>query len=644
MNNEQILNSIVNVLNDPNFNQAILIDGEWGSGKTYFIKNKLTKSLEEMKFDIETSESYKVGYFSLYGKSDINELKSEILMFIQLSKRINKSIDEDTSKMFYNLASLIFNAKNMSISHTQELLQPSNASNFILIFDDLERCTLPMNQILGFINSFSEHMLTKVIVVSNQKEVGLIIDGTDLPSKYSVVLNSNLIIDNNNEGKKKAGKSDISNTFSIEDIERRTKDVFSRNNEYERVKEKLIGLTVKFVPDLYEIYDSLIENLKYKSYLEDNKNAIIDYFAVSKYNNIRTMSFCLTSITEILSKLKPKYLEDKLATEIVKNIAEYSAYLSIRLKQGKPNTFMWEGNTTFAKTKLINTNDSVYSNNKYIYVFKFVDDFVQFRSISEMDMDQTLDQFLEMRHGSIKRESELMNLSLHTLNNMLDFEDDEIVTLLEKLKGELINNKYQVEEFQKIISLVSYIKDLGFDVKIEEYTDLMIQNIHEINIDSSSRFGLWHELDSQSDKNAKYYKLINEAIKRNKMSNLINGLDSCLKEINWSDTLEVFVYKHKDDFFFQKTFLSLFESPKTLTSLIINSDTKQIRSFHRATESVYSFSNIQDYYTQDIDFITELMFELEKIDKEKFGITKKAALSYLMITLRTIISILSRKK
>ena len=40
---KQIINIIREYIEDKNADYAVMIDGEWGSGKTYFVKRKLKK-------------------------------------------------------------------------------------------------------------------------------------------------------------------------------------------------------------------------------------------------------------------------------------------------------------------------------------------------------------------------------------------------------------------------------------------------------------------------------------------------------------------------------------------------------------------------------------------------------------------------
>ena len=45
--NGEIINTITNYISDSIYKYAVLIDGDWGSGKTWFIKNILMPKIDE---------------------------------------------------------------------------------------------------------------------------------------------------------------------------------------------------------------------------------------------------------------------------------------------------------------------------------------------------------------------------------------------------------------------------------------------------------------------------------------------------------------------------------------------------------------------------------------------------------------------
>ncbi len=71
------IESILKYISNSNIHQALLIDGEWGSGKTYFIKENLMKNLES-KADDGSRLTIKYGYISLFGIDSLSKLTTRI--------------------------------------------------------------------------------------------------------------------------------------------------------------------------------------------------------------------------------------------------------------------------------------------------------------------------------------------------------------------------------------------------------------------------------------------------------------------------------------------------------------------------------------------------------------------------------------
>lgn len=59
---------------------AYLLDGRWGSGKTYFVNHDLKNALKE--------KGFRLIHTSLYGKTSINETESETVLKILLDSEL----------------------------------------------------------------------------------------------------------------------------------------------------------------------------------------------------------------------------------------------------------------------------------------------------------------------------------------------------------------------------------------------------------------------------------------------------------------------------------------------------------------------------------------------------------------------------
>jgi hypothetical protein len=145
---------------------AVLLKGPWGAGKTWFVK-KYSERLKE--------KSQKYLYVSLYGLSTFDEI--EDAFFHQLHPLLSSKGMAIAGKVLKGVirASLKIDLDSDKkegltiVSQFPDLKLPDylkNTEGCILIFDDLERCALNIEKILGYINHFVEHQGLKIISLS----------------------------------------------------------------------------------------------------------------------------------------------------------------------------------------------------------------------------------------------------------------------------------------------------------------------------------------------------------------------------------------------------------------------------------------------------------------------------------------------
>lgn len=132
---------------------AIFINGPWGSGKTWFIKQFIQENNPENFIHV-----------SLYGVISAEGIEEQF--FQQLhpflsSKKVSftiKGIKSALSK--FGISADHFDIKEFLSKTTEK----------ILIFDDLERCKA-IPEALGFINRFIEHSGNKVIILGDESNI-----------------------------------------------------------------------------------------------------------------------------------------------------------------------------------------------------------------------------------------------------------------------------------------------------------------------------------------------------------------------------------------------------------------------------------------------------------------------------------------
>ena len=154
LNEEQIIKILKEYIESKNTDYAVLIDGNWGCGKTFFVENSIIKKFKEQEIEKDgKKKKIKFIYISVYGIKDI--------------KIINKVFESvyDIVSVFKELPKI----PKDSVRNLIEILQ--NQRNYIMVFDDIERSEIPISELLGYINDFVEHKKIKTILISNEKEI-----------------------------------------------------------------------------------------------------------------------------------------------------------------------------------------------------------------------------------------------------------------------------------------------------------------------------------------------------------------------------------------------------------------------------------------------------------------------------------------
>lgn len=88
---KNIKNGIDNYIKS-NSQYALLLDGEWGSGKTYFIKHDIMN-------DLQKKSDYCPIYVSLYGLTNMMDVRKRINLAILSSSGIRKKLSRNNESV-----------------------------------------------------------------------------------------------------------------------------------------------------------------------------------------------------------------------------------------------------------------------------------------------------------------------------------------------------------------------------------------------------------------------------------------------------------------------------------------------------------------------------------------------------------------
>lgn len=142
-------------LNNPKY--AVLIKGEWGVGKTHLINNLL-----------KDDEKY---YISLFGLTTVQEVHSAVFVKMYPARSRTRKLlnwfgnsSLKANDITLTLGPLIGNIANAIIKEKVDNSKP-------IVFDDLERCSIDLEDLFGVINKYVEHHECKVIVIAHDDKL-----------------------------------------------------------------------------------------------------------------------------------------------------------------------------------------------------------------------------------------------------------------------------------------------------------------------------------------------------------------------------------------------------------------------------------------------------------------------------------------
>lgn len=242
---------------------AVLIDGPWGSGKTRFIVEYLKKHNTAIQRHDPLQPN--AIYVSLFGLTKPEEVRSAL--FAAAHRYLTAAPSRFFGIVVGGVLEQFTGVKNLKPDDYIKI----DAS--VIVFDDLERTSIPPADVLGIVNGFIDSARGrpfKVIVVANQDEI-------DQPEEYT------------------------------------------------RQREKVIGRTLKIEPDARAAAASFIDKIhdpRARGQAQQSQDLILRYFEAWRRGNLRSLRHALADFDRLVSAAgdviadKPRALEALLSLSI----------------------------------------------------------------------------------------------------------------------------------------------------------------------------------------------------------------------------------------------------------------------------------------------------------------------------------------
>ena len=657
MNTKELNQTIIQYLTESKLKNAILINGSWGSGKTYYIRNGLIEAIKKME---NNGKRVVPVYVSLYGIESLNDISKEMFnKTILFGKEINIDFKKANivgsklrRKYTWDVAkgttkSLIKGliTKHLGIEFVlpdiKDYWQYIDSTDVVLILDDLERSRIDITELLGYINNFVEEYAVKTIIVANEEEVKRTFTLQNRVSKYELVKNLNLPIDSQENKFSERFSAPNNTSISVnndvmiktdkENLDKKVDYLFPEPTSYETIKEKLIGFTVDFLPDLEPVFSEIAK----EKLSNDRIKSIAARYESKNYANIRTFIFSLEMFEKVDRIIDGLGLTNKdvLRTQIIDSI--FYLAMTIKDKQLEPKESWFRFDFSFNKT----LSDDV-SNLLESEVRTFLN--------TSIIKDKGIKTILIRIDSEISKYNSKQNTSLKDLQvTWLLLEDDDLRARMKDAIGKVYSNSVNIGIYKKLIQYIYFYNELFNDeqIEVQKVVTKLISNIQseKDHIDRDNwydRFGMNFSQEIIDEIKGIFLK-IDSAVEKHNESLLGDTVDSNNDSANWVENIVKKMSKVPLSNNGDKKSVIGYLKISSLIEKIKNCNLEELNDFLSSVlREVYSFSNIDEFYKNDLDAINELIQGLKQIKQDIKPSDNKRVFSHV---LNQIIDFLQQK-
>ena len=479
----------------------------------------------------------------------------------------------------------------------------------------MERCDCPINEVFGILNELVEHENTKVVIVANEKEVSDIIDTQCLDWQYYITLDDRVNWPKSEYNNSKIYGNKNSNSISLNEMERRRRLLFpvkENDSNYKKIREKLIGVTLKYEPDIPLIISEIIESSNcddsIKSILKmkkDNFEVIMKNF---KHMNLRTFQFFISKMNYLLERLSSVKIDDEYIEKIRNHIISETFEQAVKFKSNyKPSRdrFNWLRNEQETK-------------------FQSIKEYIISGTYVHANYEHDILNLQKELYANVPADDPYYLLYQQYFLNTQAWCEENIEKVLKRLES----NKYPISFYVKIIIAIQRLINLGFDNKYMDRTKkLMLDNIFKSCELNQLNPDVWYIEDLKFKESiGKIIEEINEAIKNH--SNIISKekVTDILKNEDWVERLDKYINPKGDNYVQDKVVFSK-ASTNLWVDVLNKASSEQIYDFRILLNSLYPPNNIRNSYLEDKDTIKGIIKELKK-SKEN-DLIKKASIRWL---------------
>lgn len=565
MNTNDLNNYIKNYLENDKTNSAIMMTGPWGCGKSYYINNILKSFFKKKEIENDLI------IVSLYGLKELDEISKSIYLEIRAkilnSKKETITAGKIISKTIVkNLLGHIGIDCSISDKDLKKLYKSIDLKDKLVILEDVERCSIDIRELLGFVNGLVENDHAKVLLVTNEDEI----------ISFS-----------------KENKGEV-------DKQKRVQKYDDKTLEYFKIKEKTIGDTINFlispVNGMKNIIDGFGKSVLQKVVRETDDNIfdeIVNIMNQINSSNLRSIKFACQKMVDLFDDMKEQF-----SAVFLRHV--FLGIVAFSLKKKSSDNIGWQDKT-----------ESSIELGVYKYPLqKFAYDYICFQ---ERDTEQIKFVYHDF---CVKKEFDQnqnkLNKTLDIIYNYYIYDEttiknkvDELVNLLNR------NQNVPISECLKIINYLIKIQEvINIRDKLEQCKEIILNQLKNNEYQPESGINIFDAIHLKVDSKEEMIDFKDKVCNINK-SKQFNFFDGAYKKENVLEFCDK-VINAREKIINKKSFAKDINTEMFL-KLIIQCKSSEIYKIRQTFDYIYAFSNLSSVFKGDIDSLKMLLTGLNNL-------------------------------
>ena len=649
---EDLVESILDYVRSDYTDYAIMINGEWGSGKTHFWNNKIRNKIESMQLN---GKQYTTIYMSLYGISNLEEISKKI--FIETTQLMDKNLRKymnahgqttipEYAKTGLDMANLFGVTQNGDKVNYEDFFSTDDK---VLCFDDLERANVDVIDILGYINNFVEHDHIKTIIICNEKELSTKLKSSNIEMKTFI---ATYLLD-------KQGDLFKTDKPMVEKIQDKIEYVFDKANDYERIKEKLIGETFEYAPKFDYIINGIL--MRYESnpelirFLRENTGIIISTFHKSGTRNLRILKHSLNDFKKIFEMVNKSYPNTN--NKVMQTMLIFTIAISFEIKAGKITKDKFVNIKNNEEYKSILVSSRVLMDNRQFYIKEF-DSNYYYNFKAEYRFFKFIEYYVRTRIFDMKIFKEDMDTIINTVDTenlpaykrLLTEEywkisDDQFDGVINEVLEDVKEGKLALIDIVKMFAYFSYFSKkslINYDIKTLKSVFFNGMNIASLqsnyceNVEEELGKIALEEVTEDMEDILKYFNTLNEQLLEKNYKEKAEDIFKCIPmkmekfyERFDSECMNIPIFKYYDPYqMFQRISCASNEDIVIIKEKLSNRANKYTKEIEPEMKNIKLLKQIMDDYLKGKEATIKTVM-LKEFSKELTYILDKYKTSFL---------------